>query len=410
MNARRFRTLLASGFVWVVPGGWLILEFARGYRPHNGNLLFIMAAIVTLGELLEVDLRGGRSTPVSAAVVFALFVVLPEPADVGLVVLPAYFVGMLVMSRAVGRGPRFRSTSRRLASTTLAFIVYTLLRGIGLTPSDPRDALLAATLAMVAAGFVELVLDTGASAALIARTQRIPGVPIFAGQISNRLGLHGAFLSVAALMVLAHSVLGEMAFMLFLLPLIAARYSFRRYASIHKTYVQTIRALSKVPELANYAPRGHSARVAQLATAMARRRGLSDNEVQDIEFAALMHDVGLVSFDDPSDQPESVAGTRDGYRLALASARIVGKTPYLQRVARIVEHQDTRVDEGLGADIPIGARIVRVANDFVELTEPGGPSLPSHNALDQLAAGAGTEYDERVLEALAKVVTAPAFA
>lgn len=208
-------------------------------------------------------------------------------------------------------------------------------------------------------------------------------------------------------MALAFEVLGGSAFILFLLPLLAARRAFRRYASIHTTYVQTIRALSKVPEMAGYAPQGHSIRVAEIAMSIARDRGLSDNEVQDIEFAALLHDVGRLSFEDPGAVPESAVGTRAGRQLALTSARIVGKTPYLARVAQIVNYQDEpfataqRTTEEL---IPKETQIVKVSNDFVELTEEGGPRLSRLMALHQMEQMSGVDYDPVILSSLRRVL------
>jgi response regulator RpfG family c-di-GMP phosphodiesterase len=267
--------------------------------------------------------------------------------------------------------------------------------------------LLALTAAMVVAGTLMLLIDTGASAFFIANVQRIPALPIWKGQLQNRAAIHGAFLSVAALMALAFEVLGGSAFVLFLLPLMAARRAFRRYASIHTTYVQTIRALSKVPEMAGYAPQGHSIRVAEVATSIARDRGLSDNEVQDIEFAALLHDVGRLSFDDPGAVPESAVGTRTGRQLALTSARIVGKTPYLARVAQIVNYQDepfAAAQRTTAEFIPRETQIVKVSNDFVELTEEGGPRLSRLMAMHQLEQMSGTDYDPEILTALRHVL------
>lgn len=410
MRRGRFPPQLVSFSVWAAVLSWLAFRVLSGHRPANWRVLALAAVIVALGELLEVDLPGGRSTPVSSAVVFALFVVLPSAADVVLAIVPAFLVGMVVKGREVGFGPRFRSTSRRLAATVVALAAYQPLAAvIPALPVEPlrRGALLSRTAAMVIAGALELMIDTGVSAAFVSRAQRIPGWPVWRGQMRNRLALHGSFLSVAALMALAHAILREAAFVLFLLPLLAARYSFRRYASIHKTYVQTVRALSKVPELAGYTHRGHSVRVAELATAIARDRGLSDNDVQDVEFAALLHNAGVISFDDPADVPESVAGTREGYRLALASARVIENTPYLERVARIMRSQDdpfTGMQYPDAEPAPAGARIVKVASDYVELTEEGGPALSPAAAIEQIDAGVGTEYDPGVVTSLRRVL------
>jgi len=407
MSQSRFPALPSSILLWLPGAAWVAYGIANGYRPSNLVLFAMATVVVTLGELLEVDLPGGRSTPVSSAVVFALFVLMP-PIEVTAVAILAFAVGLIVRTRDADRVALLRSTSRRLAAILLSLAFYVWLAAV-LPPFGNIDKgdLLARTLAMVIAGSLKLLADTGASALFISHAQRIPAFPIWMGQLSNRLAIHGAFLSVAALMALAYEVLGASAFVLFLLPLLAARRAFRRYASIHTTYVQTIRALSKVPEMAGYAPDGHSVRVAETAVAIARNRGLSDNQVQDIEFAALLHDVGRLSFEDPEEAPESAVGTRTGRRLALSSARIVGRTRYLERVAQIVQFQDEpfaeaeRTTEDL---IPKETQILKVANDFVELTEEGGPGLSRELAMHQLEQLNGIDYDPDILNALRKAL------
>jgi HD domain-containing protein len=407
MSPQRFLPRLANAGFWLFPISLVFGAYLRGWRPARTQLLLLAFVLVALGELLEVDLRGGRSTPVSNAVAFALFVAVPSSLGVVVAVLPAYFVAMAVRARELGWGPRFRSTTRRLGTllASLAFFHFLSL----LIPALPVHGgrALTRTIAMVMAGGFYLVVETGASALFIARAQRIPLAPIWRGQISNRLSLHAALLSVAALMALAEGVLGDVAFVLFLLPLLAARYSFKRYASIHKTYVQTIRALSKVPELAGYAREGHSHEVAELAMNIARDRGLSDNEVEEVEFAALLHDVGKITFDDPDLLPESVTGTSSGVEILEASAQIVAKTPYLDRVAKVIRNQRRfaeRSSEDGDAVLMLESRILKVANAYVELTEEGGPALSPGAALRCLDGDTGTVYDAEVVNSLRRVL------
>ncbi|MCA1840364.1 MAG: HD-GYP domain-containing protein [Actinomycetota bacterium] len=368
----------------------------------------VASVVVVVGELLEVDLRGGRSTPVSSGIIFSLFVVIHPSSFVLLTILPAFAIGVAVKGRRVGFGPRFRSTSRRLLAVSVALGAYSLMvRGIPFPPGYIGKGLpLLHVAAMALAGWLELLIDTGTSAVFIARAMKIPAFPVWKGQLRERVSLQAALISVGALMALAygpipgHEILREATFGLFLFPLLAARLAFKRYASIHTTYVQTVRALSKVPELAGYAPEGHSIRVADLSTHMARDRGLSDHEVQEVEFAALLHDVGRVSLDDPGEVPQSVAGTDMAARVAEASAAVAGKASYMENVARIVRASESKP----GENSPLASKIIKVANDYVELTEAGGPGLKSSAALSQLSRDAKADYDPGVIEALRRVL------
>lgn len=400
MRPKSFLTQLASAAVWLVALGWAangIVAAADGSSPDL-VLLGVSIVLVVLGDVLEVDLRGGRSTPVSTAVVFALFAILPT-TELVIVIVFAFFLAMIVRSRDLGWGPRFRSTSRRLGTTLLARTVF-LLFAAALPPlPSGRGELLGRTLTMAAAGAFYLVVDTGLSALLIATAQKIPFPPIWKSQLHNLAAVHGAFLSVAVLIGLAFDVLHEWAFAFFLLPLIAARHAFRRYASIHRTYQQTIRALAKVPELAGYSREGHSAAVADLAATVARHLGLSDNEVQDIEFAALLHDVGRVSFADPADAQE--LGRPASHAVAAASASIVARTRYLDRVALVIRDQEISFSE---SPPTLGSRILKVANDYVEMTEAGGPQMTPLAAIHRMESEAGPLYDPSVVRSLRRVL------
>lgn len=353
MRPRWFPAPLVSGLIWAAAVAWTLTAYQRFGVSSDIWLLVVAFGVVSIGELLEVDLRGGRSTPVSAAVIFALFVVM-DPPDLFLVVIPAFIVGVIVTGRSLGFARRFRSVSRRLGSLLLARWFY-LLAVDGLMNVFSQDSqLLVETGVMVIAGFFQLMLDTAASSMFIANAQHIPMRRLWAGQMGNRLVIYGAFLSVASLMALAYEPLGPATFILFLLPLAAARYAFKRYASIHKLYSQTVRALARVPELAGYSPDGHSIAVADLAAAVGREFGFSDDEVQDLEFAGLLRDVGRLSMTEDASGPE----------ITDASAELVGKTPYLARVARIIRSSERATPED-DPIVSLGAKIIRSCNYYV---------------------------------------------
>lgn len=389
MKPRWFPAPLVSGLVWTAAIAWTLFGFQRLGVSSDPWLLLVAFGVVSLGELLEVDLRGGRSTPVSAAVVFALFVVM-DPPDLFVVVIPAFFVGVIVTGRRLGFGARLRSVSRRLGSLLAARWFYLLLVDVLGPWFAPEDLLVVETGVMVFAGMIELVVDTGASSMFIANAQHIPMRRLWAGQIRGRLVIYGAFLSVAALMALAYEPLGPATFILFLLPLAAARYAFKRYASIHKLYSQTVRALARVPELAGYSPDGHSVAVAGLAVAVGREFGLSDDEVQHLEFAALLRDVGRLS------ASEDQAGSA----VTDASAELVGKTPYLTRVAMIIRSSE-RGGPHDDAAVALGAKILRTCNDYLV----GSADETARGSTEQVALMVADErYDPEVLRRLDRVL------
>jgi two-component system, cell cycle response regulator len=167
-----------------------------------------------------------------------------------------------------------------------------------------------------------------------------------------------------------------------------------------------LRALAeRNPEL-----RSHLGGVADLAEATALLLQLGHDEVEQVRHAAELHDVGKVAVPDailtkpaPLDEAEWAFIRRH----PIIGERIIGAAPALRRVASLVRHSHERWDGSgypdalAGADIPLGARIVAVADAFDAMTSPRPYSLPRTPAaaLEELRRCAGTQFDPAVVEA-----------
>jgi HD-GYP domain-containing protein (c-di-GMP phosphodiesterase class II) len=169
-----------------------------------------------------------------------------------------------------------------------------------------------------------------------------------------------------------------------------------------------LRTLAVVFEARDGSSHGHSGRVARHAERIARRLGLPDDEVERIEAAAAVHDVGMVAV------PSAVLAKEDltPEERALVERHAVDGAERVAAVsgtatAALVRHHHEHVDgsgypDGLsGEQIPLGARIVAVADRFDELVSPGPGRSPSSrpNALDELSARCGSELDATVVAA-----------
>ena len=150
--------------------------------------------------------------------------------------------------------------------------------------------------------------------------------------------------------------------------------------------------------------------VADLAEATALGMQLSHDEVEHVRHAAELHDVGKVAVPDailnkpgPLDEGEWSFIRRH----PIIGERIIGAAPALTRVAVLVRHSHERFDgtgypDALpGADIPLGARIVAVADAFEGMTSPRPYAQPRtpEEALEELERCAGAQFDPAVVEA-----------
>jgi putative nucleotidyltransferase with HDIG domain len=182
--------------------------------------------------------------------------------------------------------------------------------------------------------------------------------------------------------------------------LASARGGTRRRQEIEAVLGELVAAF----ERAEPCVRGHSERVAALSQQLAVRVGLSPDEAEIIGQAGLLHDIGqagLVSGDAGSD-----CSTLSG-RHAIIGAHLVAPFDFLALAAPMIRHHHERLDgsghpDGVrGLAIPVGARIIAVADEYDRLTE-GAASIgrPRGPARELLAREAGRTLDSTVVSAL----------
>ena len=186
-----------------------------------------------------------------------------------------------------------------------------------------------------------------------------------------------------------------------LLPYAFGHLAFERYHSTRVTYGQTIRALAQIPEVAGLAPLGHATRTADLAVAIAQELGLHPNDVIELEYAALMHDVGRITLNEP-------AILKAGYTdqdIARWGAQIIAEAPYLDRVSELVEQQHRPYRSPgieIDPDIPVPSKIIKIASAYdqgqIEL------GLSPVESLEKIHQGSAYEFDPAIAASLRRVL------
>jgi diguanylate cyclase (GGDEF)-like protein len=154
--------------------------------------------------------------------------------------------------------------------------------------------------------------------------------------------------------------------------------------------------------------------VAALAAAVARRLGLPEAEIDDVEVAAQLRDVGNMAIPDAILQnPGSVSD--EEWRFirfhTLVGERLLGAGFGMHAVARLVRSSHERFDgdgypDGLsGEEVPLGARVIFVCSAFEDMTAERAhrPALGPQAALAELRRCAGSQFDPRVVEAFGPV-------
>jgi HD-GYP domain-containing protein (c-di-GMP phosphodiesterase class II) len=189
----------------------------------------------------------------------------------------------------------------------------------------------------------------------------------------------------------------------------------RLYVQLQRGVYQSLLGLANALEAKDPYTRGHSERVSRWSRRLAATLDLEPQVAEVVAQAGLLHDLGKIGV------PEHVlrkpgALNADEWlmmkRHPLLGAEIVAPLEFFGDGALIIRYHHERVDgsgypDGLhGGDIPIGARVVAVADVFDALTSdrPYRTAMPVAAALDQLAREAGRTLDEDAVAAFIALV------
>jgi HD-GYP domain-containing protein (c-di-GMP phosphodiesterase class II) len=190
----------------------------------------------------------------------------------------------------------------------------------------------------------------------------------------------------------------------------------RSYASdLEMSYDTTLRALMAALDTKDAATEGHSERVARLTVAVAREMHLPEERLLDIERGALLHDLGKIGVPDSVLQkPESLDKEEweSMQKHPLLAALVVSKVGFLEGATPILLYHHERYDGsgypfGLAGDrIPLEARIFAVVDAYDALTSdrPYRKATSPQEALKEIRANAGIQFDPQVVESFAAVV------
>jgi len=371
------------------------------------------ALSIVLGEWFQLSAPGFRgSAPIATAAALA-FAFAVHVGPVELAFSTPYVLAVTSVSMALGAGARVLGgrevslveTTGRFLAVAVAAVIYRNAH-LGQSPGGPPhdDSLVPweRAMLMLAICLVALVADTLFTSILRAMaTADLRRT--FVDEARSSFALSGAVAVTGVLVALALPTLGVMALPLFILPLVLTLFAFRRYVSIRATYLQSIRTLSRLTDAAGYTPSGHSERVAALAVRVGRQLGVSERDLLDLEYAALLHDIGQLALVEPIPGGATVlAAPADQRRIAADSVAIVRETGVFEGAARILEHQTTpyRQVRELGEEIPLTSRILKVVNAYEDLTAGARSARAREAAVERIYLGLGYEYDPRVVDAL----------
>ncbi len=183
-----------------------------------------------------------------------------------------------------------------------------------------------------------------------------------------------------------------------------------------EVYLETLGVLVTLIEQLNQDRGGHSMRVARVSQQICERIRLTKPQVQGILIAAYLHDLG-VSADShltPFDAAHEESNREAARRIYTAPLRLLESVTLPKTAVDALRHRFERFDgQGFperlsGKNIPLGARVLAVAESYVELTQSAanalGRRLSADDACDALDALRGLSFDPAVVDWLRHIV------
>lgn len=178
---------------------------------------------------------------------------------------------------------------------------------------------------------------------------------------------------------------------------------------VRALYLRQIRDLMEFIDGQSSYTTGHTAAVVKHSVQIASLLGLSDAEITDLETAAWVHNIGLIN------QTQKLATlprqlTQDELKQArnhtVVGAEMIRPIEFLAHLVPIVRYHHHRFDGNLmpgdlaGESIPLGARIIVLADAYQAMLEPRAyrPALPRAQALTEIGKASGTQFDPKIVQ------------
>ena len=364
-------------------------------------------AITLVAAALPVRLPGGvHATITTAPVLAALFdSSLANPFGVCWVA----FVGTFE-PRDLRGDPKWYGTLFNRAdwiiSSYAAWLVLSVTRS-AVTTTDP----VAMVLQIIAAGGVFAIVNNTLGLLANSLKNQTPVSRVWALSVSNIVIGIVSQVPLGWLMAEIATQVGPWAVILFMVPLLLARFSFSKYTETRELFFGSVSALSQAIDAKDGFTRGHADRVSRIAAAIAREMGLHEKEVELIELAGLLHDIGKIGVEDrilmkPARLDDDEAELMR--RHPIYGASILEPAAALRPLVPLVMHHHENYDgsgypDGLSGDkIPLGSRIIIVADAYEAMTSDRvyRKAIGHDRAMDQLSKYKSRQFDPTVVRAL----------
>ncbi|MBI4279415.1 MAG: HD-GYP domain-containing protein [Armatimonadetes bacterium] len=414
LTSKMFQLAIAAAAVGLMVRTYLVAPEMATTAPFTGPAAILAAvltvALVGLGGLFPLPLGHKIHLSLGSSAAFATLLVFPPQEAI-----PLAFAGTLIAQVI-----RWKRGDR----LTLPTIIFNLMQYV-VTWSLAADVYYRAQanllltnpafswLPVVATGAIYLLTNTWIVSTWAALRRRAWTWDLWVRALREAGSGYAASLALGA--AAAGLVVTRPLLVLALVPLLASlRHALARMSGIIvRQSSAALEALVEITEQGSPFTAEHSERVSWWAQRLARHLNLSADEVELVGIAAKLHDLGkavlpqamLLKNGPLTDEEWALM-----HRHPAIGAQVISRLPGFEAVARYVRYHHERYDGGdrgypgdlQGAAIPLGARIIAVADSYDAMisARPYRPGMSKEQALAQISANRGTQFDSRVASAL----------
>jgi len=372
--------------------------------PNMWPVLIFFIVISALAEFLPVNLPTSGSVTIGFPIDFVVILVY-GPATAMFITIFGAIVGEL-MQRKISWYKILFNASQYALSSGIAGIVYQKSGGVVGTPNITNYIIPAIICALI-----YYFINSSLFMMVIHFAEGISLWSIWKNQLKGIIATYMALAPIGFIMAMVYVSIGIWGIILFFFPLILARRSFELYTKMRKVYLDTIRALAAAIDAKDPYTKGHSERVAKTSVALAQELNLSDRDIENIEYTALLHDIGKIGIADNILGKDSSLTNKEFDKIkehTIMGAKIIEPVDFLKNSYKAIYHHHERYngkgypDRIKGEEIPILARIIAVADayDAMSSDRPYRKKLNKDKILKELKDQSGKQFDPEVVKAL----------
>ena len=398
-----------NGSIWfkIFYVSYIILGFAffaylmQDFPLERFREVLLFIALIVVADTAQITLpRGGASIYASSSIDLAAIVLLGPTAIVFVEAIASFFTEVFVQRRP----------AMKIAFNIPLLIITVGVAGLTYHAFDPAWKSLDSwrfLVPLTVSGVVYYAVNTISISTIIGLSTGKS--PLFMWKQNYMWTFFHvfAFIPLGAIIALVYVSHGPWTVLLFVVPIFLARYTFKLYVEMKEAHINTVAALTSAIDANDPFTHGHSYRVSRYALRVGNAMGLSSRDLEILEYGALLHDIGKIAIQhDILLKPERLS---EQELLTLKQhptigADIVVNLKFLKEAAVLVRYHHEQPNgrgypQGLkGDEIPIGARIILVADAFDAMTSdrPYRKGLTIDKVVEQFEKYGGEQFDGEI--------------